>query len=509
MALARVFPTVVHALADAAGTAPTREAVVMGGERLTYAEYARCAAGLAAELSGLGIGPGERAAMVLGNSLDICVAYFGIQAAGAQAVPLNPLYTPRELEQMLGDAAPRLVMFDAATEAAVLPVAAKLGIPQRWRVGPGGRRLVAWRDRRGLEDRLPLPDPDALGTLQYTGGTTGRSKGVDCTNRAIAVNIAQREALMPSRLDAERYLCVMPLFHVYAAHVCMQTAVYARGTNVIEARYHPEETTRAFAAERITVFGGAPTVFTSLLGFAGFATADLSALYYSSSGSAALPVEILNRWEERTKTPICEGYGQSEAGPVLTYNPLSGVRKPGSVGVAVPETEVQVVDVETGTRVLPAGEKGEIRARGPQIMKGYRNLPEETAATLRGGWLHTGDIGEFDADGYLYIRDRKKDMVIVSGYNVYPREVEEVLYLHPAVREAGVVGAPDAYRGEIVRAYVSLKPGAAASAESLAEHCRANLAKYKVPAAIEIVSDLPKTTVGKIDKKPLKERARA
>lgn len=490
-------------LAKAAADAPQREALVMGGERLTYAEYARCVAGLARELKALGAA-GERVAFVLGNSLDICIAYFGVHAAGAQAVPLNPLYTPRELEEMLGDAAPTLVLYEPAVAANVEPVATKLGIKLRWLIGAGGRRLTVWRGEAVHKARLPLPDPDSLATLQYTGGTTGRSKGVNVTHRAYAYNISQREALMPSRPDVERILCVMPLFHVYASHVCLHTAAYARATMVILPRYHPEETLKALTQEQITIFGGSPTIYTSLLSYEGFARADLSSLYYSVSGSAALPATVLQQWEARVGTPIVEGYGQSEAGPVLTYNPLNGVRKPGSVGVPVPDTQVQVVDLEKGERVLPAGEKGEIRARGPQIMAGYRNLPEETAATLRQGWLYTGDIGEFDADGYLYIRDRKKEMVIVSGYNVFPREVEIVLYQHPAVREAAVIGAPDSYRGEIVKAFVALKPGASATCDALLEHCRANLARYKIPAALEIVPDLPKTAVGKIDKKRLK-----
>ena len=503
MALPRVFPSVVHMLAVAVAKAPGREAVVMGAERLSYAEYARCAAGLARELKSLGLA-GERVAFVLGNSLDICVAYFGVHAAGCQAVPLNPLYTPRELEQMLGDAAPALVLYAPGVAGNVEPVAEQLGIKRRWKIGPGARRLLDWRGETGLEAKLPLPDPASLATLQYTGGTTGRSKGVNCTHRAYSYNISQREALMPSRLDAERILCVMPLFHVYASHVCMHTAVYARGTQVILPRYRPDECLGALQDENITIFAGSPTIYTSLLSFDRFAEADLSGLYYSVSGSAALPATVLEAWEARVGTPIIEGYGQSEAGPVLTYNPLNGVRKPGSVGIPVPGTEVEIVDLEAGTRVLPVGERGKIRARGPQIMAGYRNLPKETTETLRHGWLYTGDIGEFDADGYLYIRDRKKEMVIVSGYNVFPREVEIVLYQHAAVREAAVIGVRDSYRGEIVKAYVALKPGASATTEALLEHCKQNLAKYKLPSAIEIVPDLPKTAVGKIDKKALK-----
>ncbi|MCW5770783.1 MAG: long-chain fatty acid--CoA ligase [Rhodospirillaceae bacterium] len=506
MTLPRVFPSVVHMLAEAVAAAPEREALVLGTERLNYRDYGRCAAGLARELQSLGLA-GGRVAFVLGNSLDICISYFGIHAAGCQAVPLNPLYTPRELEQMLGDAAPGLVLYEAGLAATVEPVAEALGIAHRWRIGDGARRLTVWRGEADLDGALPLPESDSLATLQYTGGTTGRAKGVNLTHRGYATNISQREALMPSRPDRERILCVMPLFHVYASHVCLHTAAYARGTMVILPRYRPEDTVAALAGERITIFAGSPTIYTSLLNFDGFAGADLSSLYYSVSGSAALPATVLEQWEARVGTPIIEGYGQSEAGPVLTYNPLHGVRKPGSVGVTVPDTEVQIVDLDSGTRVLPVGERGEIRARGPQIMQGYRNLPKETAETLRNGWLYTGDIGEFDSDGYLYIRDRKKEMVIVSGYNVFPREVEIVLYQHPAVREAAVVGVADSYRGEIVKAFVALKTEAAASTDDLAAHCRANLAKYKIPAAIEIVPELPKTAVGKIDKKALQPRA--
>jgi len=280
MALPRVFPSVVHMLAEAAAAAPAREAVALGAERLTYAEYARCAAGLASELKSLGLS-GERVAFVLGNSLDICIAYFGVHAAGCQAVPLNPLYTPRELEQMLGDAAPALVMYEPGVAANVEPVAEKLGIPHRWKVGPGARRLIAWQDRAGLESTLPLPDPESLATLQYTGGTTGRSKGVNVTHRAYAYNISQREALMPSRLDVERILCVMPLFHVYASHCCLHTAAFSRGTMVILPRYHPEEALRALIDEKITIFAGAPTIYTSLLNYEGFARANLSKIYYS------------------------------------------------------------------------------------------------------------------------------------------------------------------------------------------------------------------------------------
>jgi long-chain acyl-CoA synthetase len=502
-ALPEVFPSVVHMLAAAAKAAPEREAVSCGGTRLTYAEYLRCVGGLAGELQALGA-KGNRVALVCGNSVEMAVATFAVHASGAAAVPVNPIYTPREMGFILEDADPLAVIHDEAAAATVVPLAEKLGIAHRIEVGPQARDILRWRGDAGARLPDPLPGPDELGTIQYTGGTTGRSKGACLTHGALAINISQREALVPSRKDVERMLCVMPLFHVYASHCCLHTMAYARGTLAILPRYHPQETLDALAAQRITIFAGSPTIFTGLLGYEGFAQADLSALRFSYSGSAPLPEEVLTRWEAATGTPIIEGYGQSEAGPVVSFNPLEGVRKAGSVGVPVPQTEVQIVDAETGTTVLGTGEKGEIRVRGPQIMTGYRNMAEETAATLRGGWLHTGDIGEFDADGYLFIRDRKKDMALVGGYNVYPREIDEVLYGHPAVLEAAAVGVPDDYRGEIVKAQVVLRPGANATVDELIAHCRANLAKYKVPAEIAVVPALPKTTVGKIDKKTLK-----
>jgi long-chain acyl-CoA synthetase len=288
--------------------------------------------------------------------------------------------------------------------------------------------------------------------------------------------------------------------------MCLHLAAYCRGALVILPRYRPELAIAALAAERITAFAGGPTVFTGMLAHPDLAAARFPSLRVSYSGSAPLPEEVLRRWEAATGCPILEGYGQTEAGPVLSFNPQDGRRKPGSVGIAVPGTAIEIVDTTTGTTVLPVGERGEIRASGPQIMRGYRNLPEETAAALREGWLYTGDIGELDGEGYLFIRDRKKDMAIVGGYNVYPREIDEVLFAHPDVLEVAAIGVPDAYRGEIIRAFVVPRPGRRPSGEELLAHCRANLAKYKVPASIELVAALPKTSVGKIDKKALRLR---
>lgn len=460
--------TVLHMLAAAAAARPQGEALVCGERRLTYADYRRAVSSFAAQL---GDRKGERVATRLGNSIEACVAAFGVLASAAQHVPLNPLYSPAELEPILADA-------QSAAFITELPLSAS------------GRELR-------------LPDPDSLALLQYTGGTTGRAKGVNLTHRAIATNVAQREALLPTRMDTERILCVMPLFHSYAMAMGLFLAANCRGTLVILERYRPEILLETIERERITIFPGSPTLFTSLMAHARFARTDWSSVHTCYSGSAPLAEETLKRWREAVGAPVFEGYGQTEAGPVLTFN-APGRAKVGAVGIPVPGTEIEIVDLETGQRVLQVGERGEIRARGPQVMQGYRNRPRETGEALRGGWLYTGDIGELDADGFLYVRDRKKDMVIVGGYNVYPREVEEVLCAHAAVAEAAVVGGPDAYWGEALHGYVALR--GQATVEQLLEHCRARLAKYKIPATLEILEALPKTTLGKLDKPTLKAR---
>jgi len=509
--LPQVYPTVVHMLAAAAAEHPDADALAFDDRRLTYREYAACVAGFAAELMNLGAAPGTRVATILPNSIEACIAAFAIHASGAQSVPLNPLYTARELDYILKDSAPVALLVDTSLAEMARPLADAAGIRHVIVLGDGARRFDT---RRAGSSQLPLPDPAGLALLQYTGGTTGRPKGVNLTHRAISINVAQREGLLPTgRPDGggkgERILCMMPLFHSYAMAMGLFLAAYCHGCLVLRPRYKPDDALRVVASERITIFPGSPTIFIGLMAHPDFARTDWSSVHTCYSGSAPLSEETLRRWQDAVGAPVFEGYGQTEAGPVLTYIPAKGTAKPGSVGIPLAETEVEIVDVETGTIVLSVGERGEIRARGPQIMQGYRNLPQETAEALRDGWLYTGDIGELDGDGYLYIRDRKKDMAIVGGYNVYPREIDEVLFLHADVADAAAVGAPDAYRGEVVRAYVVLRPGAKANVEDLLAHCRRNLAKYKVPASLEILDALPKTTVNKTDKKALRERARA
>jgi long-chain acyl-CoA synthetase len=434
----------------------------------------------------------------------MAVSVLAAQAAGAQVVPLNPLYTERELAPILADAEPRIVIYDHALAPAIDALCAGRG-PTLLRAEELLENAWFALGPDALERNLPEADRPAL--LQYTGGTTGRSKGVNLTHGQLAVNVEQREARLPTRLRQEHVLCVMPLFHVFALSMCLYLALRSQSRLVILPRYKPDAVTSALARERITILPAGPTIFTGLLQTPGFADLDFSALQACYSGSAPLPDEVLRRWREVTGTYIYEGFGQTEAGPVLTYAGPETQQKPGSVGVPLPATTVEIVDLTDRTKVLGTGQPGEIRARGPQIMSGYRNLPDETAAALCDGWLYTGDIGEMDEEGYLFVRDRKKDMVIVGGYNVYPREIDEVLFQHPAVAEAAAFGVSDPYYGEIIAAQAVLRPGGALGVDDLVAHCRANLAPYKIPRRLEIVDALPKTAAGKIDKAALRRGA--
>lgn len=500
-----VWPTVVHMLDDAARHAPNHVALVCGDEQLTYREYAACVGGLAAELTQAGLGRGERVVLFMANSLDIAIATFAVQAAEAQVVPLNPTYTVSELRQVLEGAQACGIIYDAAAEAVVSQVASSFDTCYSIGSGEGSQRLTRWRERQDCT--LVLPDPDTPSTLQYTGGTTGVPKGVSLAHRAVAINVSQREALLPTRYEAERVLAITPLFHVYAVSMGLYLAAYCRSTLVIVARYRPNTVLDEIVRHRITLMSGSPTIFMGLMGYEGFPKADLSSLKLCFSGSSALAEETLRRWEAATGCAVCEGYGQTEAGPVLTYNPYDGVRKIGTVGRPVPQTEIQIVDVQDPDKVLGIGEVGEIRARGPQLMSCYYGMSRETAETLREGWLYTGDIGRLDDEGYLTICDRKKEMAIVSGFNVYPREIEEALFKHPHIRDAAVVGVPDAYRGEALVAYV-VTDGSTVSEQALLDYLAQHLVKYKWPAKIHLVDSLPSTSVGKIDKKRLRVLAK-
>jgi long-chain acyl-CoA synthetase len=499
--------TVVDLLFEAARDRPKTVALICGEESIDYAGYAEAVRRLARELRSASLA-GDRIATLLPNSLDACIAHFAVLASGRQLAPLNPDHTARELDVELRDSLPAVVMADPSLSGVLEPTTGALGSTVLW-VGAGAGRL-AGAEALASDDEvapLPLPDPASLALLQYTGGTSGRPKGVDLSHRALRVNVAQREAVLPTRDDGERILCTMPLFHSYGMAMGLYLAARCRGTLVILPAYRREALFDAIERHAITVFPGSPTIYAGLLDHPRFESVNWSSVHTCYSGASALPVALMTRWQQSVGVAILEGYGQTEAGPVLSYNRASAPIKAGSVGWPLPGTEIEIVDTETGTQVLAVHGVGEIRARGPQLMQGYRNRPEETAEALRDGWLYTGDIGELDEDGRLFIRDRKKDMAIVGGYNVYPREVEEVLLSHPSVHEAAVIGVPDGYRGEVLHAFVVLRSDAgAAGPEALLAHCEAQLVRYKRPARLLLVDRLPKTSVNKTDKKALRAR---
>jgi len=499
------FSSVVQMLVRAASAAPAQEALVCGATRLTYEEYVHCVAGLATELRSMGA-IGARVAIVFGNSIEYCIALMGGWAAGAQVAPINPLLTADEIAPLLEDIGAAAILYDQAVAALIEPLAERCGVPHRIAVGVGDAQgLLRWRCTPGTISPDMIPQAQDYSLLLYTGGTTGIPKGVNLTHHSGVSGIVQFNTLVPTRKGIERLLCVGPLSHVYSLQVAMYNMLNCGGTMVIVPRYSAEFTLDMLEQERITILAGGPTMFVGMLGHYSIGSRDFSQLRYTLSGGSALPEDTLRRWYAATGAPVLEGFGQTETHGAVSFNPLDGVQKAASVGLATADADIEIVDAVDGVTVLPPGETGEIRLRGPQIMAGYRGRPAETAATLRDGWLYTSDVGHIDSDGYLFVSDRKKEMVIVSGFNVYPRAVEEVLYRHPDVAEAAVVGVPDEYQGESLRAFIVLRPGGNEDPEGIRHYCREHLAPYKIPRRISFVPVLPKTTVGKIDKRRLRD----
>ena len=497
------YPTIIHALARAAELKPAAPGLVCQDRELTYGEYAQAVAALAHEFAAFGVA-GERIAFLMTNGLEACVGLLAGMAARAQISPLNPNYTEPELEPLLRDVEPRLVVCDAGSCEKARALAAKIGIANVMQLGPGGLTIdeVLAKPRR----ELPLPQPDDLSAMFFTGGTTGIPKGANHTHLSLMAYCYGVVALWPFPLDEERILNVAPLFHVWGFCFTLVMPIYIRAYMDIMPAYKPALVLEEFQKRKITVFAGGPAaLYLGLRANENFAKTDFSSLKICLSGGAPCPEELLRGWEAATGCVLLEGWGMSEGAPINS-NPLYGVRKIGSVGIVPPDTQVQVVDLDTGERVMPTGERGEIRVRGAQFTKGYRNRPEETKQAIRNGWLYTGDIGYYDEDGYLFLVDRKKEMIIVGGYNVYPREIDELLFKHPAILEAATVGVPDSFSGEAVKVFVVLRPGASLTAEELQDYCRKSLVKYKVPTKVEFVDALPRSGVGKINKLALKQR---
>jgi long-chain acyl-CoA synthetase len=353
-----------------------------------------------------------------------------------------------------------------------------------------------------------LPRSEDLAVLQYTGGTTGVPKAAMLTHGNLMANVAQINAWLPrARYRAERVMGLLPFCHSFGLTACLNWPMSQAAMIVTLPRFEMEMFLKAMKQHRPTVLPGVPTLFVALINDPRLAGLDLSELWLCVSGSAALPQEVRDRFESLSNCRILEGYGLTEAAPVTHFNPIQGRRPPGSMGMPMPGTRAKVVDPETGLRELPLGEVGELILKGPQVMQGYWQNPEETAVALRDGWLYTGDLARMDEAGYFYIVERKKDLVISGGYNVYPREVEEVLYQHPQVKEAVAFGMPDAYRGEVVKVVIVPQDGRPPEVEDILEHCRRELALYKVPKMVEFRAELPKSLVGKVLRRVLREES--
>lgn len=476
---------------------PDHEAIVCGEQRITYRRLEQALRQLSALIADRVTNENKRVGILLQNGPEYVCALYACFAAGVQAVPMNPRYTASELAAILEAGAVRFCIcgvneekehhstLTAHTEAAALVLTAR-----HFDMAQPGQALRAKR-----------PDMDSIASIQYTGGTTGRPKGVVLTHRTMAVNVCQRALLVPMVQGRDRILCITPLFHGYAATMAMYAALGSGGALVILPRFTPDAVFATIAAEKISLFAGTPSAYAQLVSYQSGEPPDLSSLQASFSGSAPLPGEIRSAWEKLSSAPIVEGYGLTESSGILTFNPRFGLRKPNSVGLPLPGTEIELVAAgevksESGTEMV-----GEIRARGPQMMLGYRNAPEATQEVLKDGWLYTGDLGAIDQDGYIFIRGRAKDLIPVSGFNVYPQEIENLLFKMPGVIDCAVVGMLDAKRGEAVHACVVTDTPAQLSDADVMQYCSAHLARYKVPVAVHFVDFIPKTPIGKTDRK--------
>lgn len=530
-------------LTQSARKFPDNTAVIYFDRTMTYRELDEAATRFAAVLQSLGIRKGDRVALYLPNTPQYLIGYFGILRAGGVVVPTNPQYVPRELEYQLNDSGARVILTLSLFFNKVQEVRARTSLEHvivtnvkeyfppvtrllftlfkekkdGHRVDITGLSNTYWFQdllrAKSTSDFAPVEvGTDDLAVLGYTGGTTGVPKGAMLTHGNLVSNVKQMRAWLCDRKDGEEIVMgALPFFHSYGQTVVMNLAIASAAAIICIP--NPRELDRVLAAihkHKPTLMPGVPTLYTAINNHPNLSKYSLKSIRVCNSGAGALPPEVQKAFETLTGAKIVEGYGLTEASPVTHSNPLFGRRKIGSIGLPFPSTEVKLIDIETGQEVGP-GEEGEIIIRGPQVMKGYWQRPEETAATLRdlgdgkGPWLFTGDIGKMDEEGYFYIVDRKKDMIKTSGFNVYPREVEDVLYEHPAVLEAAVIGVPDEHRMEAVKAYVVLRPGHTATEQEIREFCRQRLTGYKVPRSIEFRDELPKSMVGKILRRVLAE----
>ena len=546
-----------RALDIGASNYPDRAATIFFGAEISFKTLRDRALRLANALAEFGIGKGDRVGIMLPNCPQFPIAFFAALRTGATVVSINPTYTPREFQRLALDSGIRVLIAMDLMAGGMLDVIAGTSLERIIITGledympepisrhylsdrgPDSAKLVALKQAADAGSAAPAEgaaatahklegliaaasprhfrvdiDPERdIAALQYTGGTTGTPKGAMLTHFNLFANTIQSVLWRSyfSTPEGERLLMVIPLFHVYGMTVGMLLCALQGSTMILIPKFDVNLLLDAIERFRPTFFPAVPTLYVSMLNHPRAAEIDFSSVKYFNSGSAPLPVDVIEKFEALTGCVLRQGYGLSETSPTTHSTSQLGRRKLESCGIPFPDTECKIVDLETGEKEVPIGEPGELCIRGPQVMLGYWKQQDETARALRpdpdggGPWFYTGDIARMDDDGYFYIVQRKKDMIIVSGFNVYPSEVEEVLYSHPAVMEAGVIGVTDEYRGERVKAFVSLRPGMQASEEELLAHCRSGLARFKVPSEIQILPGLPKTAVGKILHRELRE----
>jgi long-chain acyl-CoA synthetase len=497
-------------LRESAGATPDKPVALFDGAQLSYAELDALSDRLAGGLRQIGLSEGDAVAPQLPNVPQFLVAYFGILKAGCVAVPMNILLKAPEIAFQLDDAEARAVITWAGVVAEAQRAAAEVGVPHVFAVGaappanaeggpaPFERLLVAPPAERPMAARAPTDTAVVI----YTSGTTGRPKGAELTHIQLYMN-----ADIPGRLFDIRQedvaLAVLPLFHVFGLSSILNIVVRFGCSMSLVPRFEPDAVLAAIERDRITVFEGVPTMFVALLAHPKVDSYDTSSLRVAVSGGAAIPAHVLDEFEKRFGVTILEGYGLTETAATTTFNRSATERRPYSVGKPIWGTETQVWD-SAGRRFPPGREYvGELVTRGIHVMKGYLNRPEATAEAFEGGWFHTGDLGYADEEGFLFIVDRKKELIIRGGYNVYPREVEEVLYAHPSVAEAAVVGVPDELLGEEVKAFVVVRPGMSLTEAEVIGYCKERVAAYKYPRHVEFRDELPKGGSGKVLKKEL------
>jgi long-chain acyl-CoA synthetase len=525
---------------------PDHPAMIFKDRAVSFREFNTAVDRFAAALQQLGVKRGDRVAVHLLNCPQFPIAYYAILRIGAVVVPCNPVYTAREMRHQLKDSGAEVIITLSLIYPTVQQIRAETALrhvivakiktyfpgmlkllftlllekKSGHRVDISGEANTAWFSD-ALAKAAEKPEAvavslDDLAVLMYTGGTTGISKGAQLTHRNILVNAVQSITWANGTEGQDRTLTTLPLYHSYSMTLCMNVSVVGAGTMLlVPDPRDTEDILKTIHKHRPLYYPGVPAMYVAINNHPQAAKYDLSSIKTCCSGAAPLPVEVQQRFQELTGARLVEGYGLSEASPATHGNPAYGESRIGTIGLPWPDTEVKIVDVDTGEQAVGVGEVGELCVRGPQVMTGYWNMPSETANTLRpdleGGapWLHTGDIAVMDEDGYFQIVDRKKDMILgAGGYNIYPREIEDVLYEHPKVLEAAAVGVLVGDKGERIKAFIVLKEGQTASQEEMIEFCKQNLAPYKVPKYIEFRDELPKTLVGKILRRELaKEEA--